>query len=177
MKKLLILDLDETIIHATETPLGHTPDFMILGQYHVYRRPFLDEFLRFCFEHFRVGVWTSSSLDYAQAVVAQAIEPIGPLEFLWDRERCTNRYDAELGQSYFVKDLGKLKKRGYALEQVLMIDDSKEKLERNYGNYIRVAEFTGQQGDEELRKLMLYLPKLVDVENVRTVEKRFWKSG
>jgi NLI interacting factor-like phosphatase len=44
---LLILDLDETLIYATEEPLQRVPDF-IIGPYAVYRRPYLTEFLTSC---------------------------------------------------------------------------------------------------------------------------------
>lgn len=39
---LLILDLDETLIHATEQP-EREADFQIF-HYHVYKRPYLEEF-------------------------------------------------------------------------------------------------------------------------------------
>ncbi|MDQ4120460.1 MAG: hypothetical protein M3209_03335 [Acidobacteriota bacterium] len=39
-KKLLVLDLDETLIYATEEELERKADFRA-GQYLVYKRPFL----------------------------------------------------------------------------------------------------------------------------------------
>ena len=41
---LLILDLDETLLHATEEPLRRGHDFL-MDPYAVYLRPFLSEFL------------------------------------------------------------------------------------------------------------------------------------
>jgi len=46
-RTLLILDLDETLIYATETALDRPADFSVYG-YHVYRRPHLDAFLATC---------------------------------------------------------------------------------------------------------------------------------
>jgi carboxy-terminal domain RNA polymerase II polypeptide A small phosphatase len=37
-KKLLILDLDETLIHATSKKLSREPDFIVFD-YFVYKRP------------------------------------------------------------------------------------------------------------------------------------------
>jgi TFIIF-interacting CTD phosphatase-like protein len=54
---LPILDLDETLIHAAEEPLGHEHDFLI-GTYRVYRRPHLAEFLTSCSAAFRLAVST-----------------------------------------------------------------------------------------------------------------------
>jgi len=46
-RKLLLLDLDETLIHARETPLGRNEDFCV-GEYFVYRRPPVDKFIDGC---------------------------------------------------------------------------------------------------------------------------------
>jgi RNA polymerase II subunit A small phosphatase-like protein len=67
--KLLILDLDETLVWGTTTPLARVPDSSV-GEYSLYRRPGLDEFLLFAFDAFRVGIWTSSSEAYATEVTA-----------------------------------------------------------------------------------------------------------
>lgn len=46
--KLLILDLDGTLIFATERPLTREADFRV-GPYPVYGRPGLPDFLDQCF--------------------------------------------------------------------------------------------------------------------------------
>lgn len=58
--KLLILDLDETLIHGTEHPLERSPDFVV-GPYAVYKRPGLSDFLCRMSESFDLAVWTSST--------------------------------------------------------------------------------------------------------------------
>jgi RNA polymerase II subunit A small phosphatase-like protein len=52
---LLILDLDETLIYATEVPLDRPADFVVYD-YHVYCRPGLAEFLQACARHFELAV-------------------------------------------------------------------------------------------------------------------------
>jgi len=54
-RKLLILDLDETLIHARETALDREADFRV-AHYHVFRRPHLDAFQEQCFRWFDVAV-------------------------------------------------------------------------------------------------------------------------
>jgi carboxy-terminal domain RNA polymerase II polypeptide A small phosphatase len=44
-RKLLALDLDETLVHTTETELAHPEDFLF-GHYFVYRRPHLSTLLK-----------------------------------------------------------------------------------------------------------------------------------
>ena len=72
-RKLLILDLDETLIYATEEKLEREPDF-IVGQYFIYKRPFVSEFLEFCFENFEVAAWTSSTRNYAVEIIEKAFD-------------------------------------------------------------------------------------------------------
>lgn len=172
--KLLILDLDETLIYATEEPLERRADFQT-ELYHVYKRPYVDEFLAFCRENFLVAVWTTAGAEFAQDVVEGVFPSDYPLQFLWSRERCSRTLNADTGERYLVKNLAKLKRKGYRLEEVLMVDDTPTKLERNYGNLIRVSEWLGDPADSELLALMGYLVELKRVPNVRTLEKRGWQ--
>jgi len=174
-EKLLILDLDETLLFATTERFPRPADFVV-GNYCVYRRPGLDAFLKFVFEHFRAAVWTSSTLSYAREIVRQILPEQTTLEFLWGRERCTQRVDLESREPYWVKDLKKVKKLGYNLDTVIMVDDSPEKLQRNYGNHVIVQPFQGETKDDELMFLSRYLLQLKESHNVRAVEKRSWRQ-
>lgn len=173
---LLVLDLDETLVHATEGSLDRDPDFEV-GPYAVYRRPGLDSFLSKASSHFDLAVWTSSTRLYAASVVAAIFSPDIDLKFVWSRERCTMRFDPEQHDYEWAKNLDKVKRRGYALEQVLMVDDTPAKLARHYGNLVRVRPFFGDLADRELFHLGEYLPTLAEVSNVRRIEKRFWRKS
>lgn len=115
---LLILDLDETLVFASERPLDREPEYRV-GPYFVYRRPFVDEFLCSVAEHFQLAVWSSSSLDYARAIVHLVFPSSVALTFVWGRNRCVQRYDGEWQANYYVKDLRKVKRLGYDLRRVL----------------------------------------------------------
>ena len=173
--KLLVLDLDETLIHATERPLKRQADFRT-EFYYVYQRPFVKEFLEFCREHFLVGVWTTAGQDFARIVIKNTFPKNYPLQFVWSHKRCTRAYDPDLMQPYYIKNLAKLKRRGYRLEQIIMIDDTPKKLERNYGNLVRVTEWLGSSEDKELLILMQYLADLKSVTNIRRIDKRGWQN-
>src|SRR4030042_3197821 len=94
--KLLILDIDETLIYASEMHLDFEPDFMIMP-YYVYKRPHVDEFLIFCQEEFQVAIWTSGTEDYALAIINLLFPENYPLAFMFSRARCTCRYDHGTG--------------------------------------------------------------------------------
>jgi RNA polymerase II subunit A small phosphatase-like protein len=180
---LLILDLDETLVHATKTELDRQADFIVFN-YHIYKRPFLDQFIRFCSGNFRLAIWSSASDDYVEEVVKRIIPDDIKLDFVWGRSKCTYSFDVsgietdgyvDYANHYnYIKALKKLKKKGYNLKKVLIVDDTPFKCKRNYGNAIYPKGFLGSESDDELNKLTVYLGLLKDVENVREIEKRGW---
>jgi TFIIF-interacting CTD phosphatase-like protein len=170
---LLILDLDETLIHATEEPLHRNPDFVI-GSYAVYRRPYLREFLTSCAACFRLAIWSTATDDYVRLVVDRIMPPDVKLAFVWGRGRCVRRSDSERFEDYHVKDLKKVKRMGYRLERVLIADDTPRKVERHDGNAVCVPRYVGDPEDDTLRRLARFLISLRDVPDVRTLEKRGW---
>lgn len=173
--KLLILDLDETLIHATSDKLSITEDFQF-DKYFIYKRPYLNSFLLDISMHYKIGIWSSADDDYVNHIVNQITPDNFQFEFIWGRSRCSYKRDIDLDTFVFEKRLDKLKKRGFRLEQILIIDDSPEKSRTNYGNAIYIKEFTGETSDIELKLLHDYLITLKDESNVRTIEKRFWRK-
>jgi hypothetical protein len=57
-KKLLVLDLNGLLADIV-TPLKDVPADINIGRRAIFKRPFCDEFLRFCFDKFEVGIWSS----------------------------------------------------------------------------------------------------------------------
>lgn len=173
-KPLLILDLDETLVHARERPLTRAADF-VAGPYSVYLRPGVADFLQQMAQYYTLAVWTSSSPLYAQLVVAQLFADPGQLAFAWTSDRCTLRRDFETDIWWQSKPLSKVKRRGYDLDRVLAIDDNPEKYVRSYGNLVAVTPFEGDPADDELALLGRYLQQLAGEPNLRRIEKRWWR--
>lgn len=167
---LLVLDLDETLIHATSTPLDRPPDAHV-APYAVYYRPHLQAFVATILARYRVAVWTTAGQGFAEGVLPHIFPP-GALAFAWYHERCTRRYDPESGDTYYLKDLAKVRRQGYDLARVLVVDDSPEKHRRNYGNLVAVRPFLGDPHDDELPLLLTYLATIDTQPNVRSIEKR-----
>ena len=170
---LVIFDLDETLLRATTNPTLEPADF-IVEAFRVRRRPHLEDLLRRVARFADIAVWSSGTETYVEAMLRQSVPADIALRFVWARSRCTRRYDDENLEEYWVKDLKKVKRLGYALERILIVDDSPEKTERNYGNHIGITPFLGDQADRELAFLATYLERFEHIENVRTVEKRGW---
>jgi RNA polymerase II subunit A small phosphatase-like protein len=192
MKKLLILDMDETLLH---TECFRDIDYLEEGSYdfkfplggggwsndeHWYftiKRPFLDEFMNYAFDNFKVAIWTAGGSDYASEAISRSGIDKNKLEFFWTRERCTMKYDFETGFRYGVKNLEKVHKSlGWDLNNVLIVDDVQKTAINNYGNLIHIKEFCNDRSDIELKKLMNYLDKIKDSNNFRSIEKRGWSN-
>ena len=180
---LLILDLDETLIYATEAPLHRPADFCVYD-YHVYRRPHLDAFLAGCARDFELAIWSSASDAYVEAVVARIFPDRSRLRFVWGRSRATlrrgplnrNGLHDPWDHRHYLKPLEKVKRAGWRLERVLIVDDTPEKCIRNYGNAIYPRPYEGAEDDDELPLLGRYLATIRDAPNVRRIEKRRWRS-
>ena len=173
-KALLVLDLDETLVHATETPLEFQSQHEV-PPYFLYLRPGLSEFLLVISGLFRIAVWTSSSPAYARAVCPLVFPEPQRLEFVWASDRCTPTRNFENDSWCNAKPLKKLKRRGFDLARILVVDDSPEKHTRNYGNLVQVAPFMGDPNDDELLHLAGYLTRLAALADVRSIEKRQWR--
>lgn len=147
--RLVVFDLDETLVHATRERLTYVHDFAV-PPYHVYIRPFAAELISFTAKHFDIAVWSSSSQEYVEAVTESLFGAQYPTKFSWAVQRCVQKVDPRTNGYVYIKDLRKVQKHGYSVEEIVMLDDSPEKLQRQPRRHIHVAPFTGNKDDREL---------------------------
>lgn len=152
-RKLIVFDLDETLVHASKTELGH-PAAFAFPPYFVYQRPFLAEMLTTIAAEYDLAVWSSSSREYVDAVVTHVFGARYPLQFAWSVERCVQKVDVRSNGYVYIKDLRKIQGQGYKLEQIMMVDDSPEKIARQPKNHVAIAAYTGHQDDRALLDLL-----------------------
>ena len=172
---LVVFDLDECLICGADTELDRPADFRV-GPYHIYRRTYLDKFPAAVTEWYEVAVWSSATSDYVGEISAEILPSDVEWVFVWARDRCTPRMQPESRETVYLKDLKKVKRLGYSLDRVLIVDDTPDKLARNYGNAIYVTPFVGAVEDDELRTLLSYLVSIRNEPDFRRVDKRRWKS-
>ncbi|MEH0154206.1 HAD family hydrolase [Limibacter armeniacum] len=183
---LIILDLDETLVFGTKELLDSMPNFTA-GEYHIYVRPHFESFIRSLSSQFRLAIWSSATDDYVFDVVENLISEDINLEFVWARSNCKVKFKVQVDEYgyydanprnhyYYVKPLKKVKRRGFPLERVLIVDDTVSKSEENYGNVIYPKPYFGDKEDNELLALLEYLQMLKEVDNVREIEKRGWRN-
>lgn len=174
-KPLLIFDLDETLVHANKEMLSTKADFEF-EQYYVYKRPHLQETLTHLSDFFHLAIWSSAGDEYVEHIVNQIKPESISFEFAWGYSRCTQKFDPDTASYLNLKNLKKVKRKGYSLRRTLIVDNTPSKVSANYGNAIYIQDFTGTTSDDELLKLQDYLLLIKDKEDFSRIEKRFWRS-
>lgn len=187
---LLVLDLDETLVHVSYSPLaGQAPPagtmHAVDGFLHIYKRPHLDAFLEIVHPLFDLAVWTAATGTYAQTILSTVFPAriYKDLKFVFAQDKCcrprVSLFGASNGGGWeLLKPLKKVHRAfKYPYSRMLIVDDKVETFVRNYGNAIQVDPFLGDRSDGQLLHLANYLVGLSEVRDVRTIEKRQWCQG
>ncbi|KIJ20190.1 hypothetical protein PAXINDRAFT_166308 [Paxillus involutus ATCC 200175] len=181
LPKTLVLDLDETLIHSTTKPIsfssgglgllgfgrrnkGHTVEVFLGGRstlYHVYKRPFVDYFLRKVSGWYTLVVFTASMQEYADPVIDWLDAGRGILARRFFRESCTL-----LPNGSYTKDLSVIEQD---LSRVCLVDNSPISYRVNQGNGIPIEGWTHDLHDEALLDLLPILDSLRFTSDVRRV--------
>ena len=159
MKKLLIFDLDETLIHClrTKTP-QRTPDVYLniplangtSQKYPFNVRPYTKQILTLANKYFEVAVFTASTSVYADTAI-NYIDPNGEyIQHRFYRESCVK----EAGGIY-VKDLRIFK--NVSLKDMLLVDNAVYSFGEQIDNGIPIKSFMEDKNDTEFVYLMRFL--------------------
>jgi len=165
-RRCLVLDLDETLVHSSFTPVNCSfcvPIVLDSVQHDVYvlKRPFVDEFLANCAKTFELVVFTASLSEYANPVIDK-LDTAGLIKHRLFRDSCV----LHEGQAY-VKDLSRL---GRKLKDCIIIDNSPLSYLFHPQNAIGCTTWFGDQSDTELRDLLPVLNGvLTETGDVRQV--------
>ncbi|KAL1558952.1 hypothetical protein AAHA92_09353 [Salvia divinorum] len=89
-KKLIVLDINGLLADIVfPAPKHYKGDIKVFGRA-VFKRPFCDDFLKFCFQNFNVGIWSSRTKKVIDAVVSYLLgDQKDKLLFCWDMTYCT----------------------------------------------------------------------------------------
>ncbi|KAK0206437.1 NLI interacting factor-like phosphatase [Desarmillaria ectypa] len=186
LQKTLVLDLDETLIHSTSRPMpasssgsgffglsaftrrnkssGHVVEVVMGGRstlYHVYKRPFVDFFLRTVSGWYTLVIFTASMQEYADPVIDWLDAGRGILSNRLFRDSCT-----QLPNGSYTKDLSVVEGD---LARVCLIDNSPISYRVNEANGIPIEGWTHDPSDEALLDLLPVLDSLRFTSDVRRV--------
>ncbi|KAG2642143.1 hypothetical protein PVAP13_2KG262558 [Panicum virgatum] len=89
-KKLLILDLNGLLADINQDYRNaHKADAKVKDKL-VFTRPYYDDFLRFCFQNFELGIWSSRKRENVNRVINILMRKLKHhLLFCWDMSYCT----------------------------------------------------------------------------------------
>lgn len=175
-RKLLILDLDETLIHSMSSRSSSTfspspngagasagsamthlvevrfPQTNISTLYNVAKRPYCDMFLQQTSQWYDIAIFTASMKEYADPVIDWLQQTCSvQFKYRWYRDHCTLRP----GVGY-VKDIGLVVNQTEArdLSQMIIIDNSPISYAMHIDNAIQVHGWINDPSDSELLNLL-----------------------
>lgn len=174
-QKTLILDLDETLIHADfdNRLVGH--DHLITFKYEDYEvsvpifiRPGLFEFLEAVSETYEVFVFTASKKEYADAVL-NFLDP----ENRFFKQRFYRENCISIKNRVYIKDLRIFLNRKQ--ENIIMVDNSLYSTTNQISNGVLINSFYNDKEDKELLNLLNYLQNfLLNVPDVRSMNEKIF---
>ena len=198
MSHHIVLDIDGTLMDSSTNKIeGVKPHFGVMNDetiYYFYKRPYLDEFIEFCFEEFdSVSLWTAGDKFWLDNFTKNIIKKKYSDKFLftYHRDRCTSRnysegcYKSVYDQVVVTKKMKKIwktkkaKLNGITKDNLLIVDDTPQTYIENYGNAILIDTFDygDTSSDKELYKLKLFLINLKkEKKSFRKIDKRNWSE-
>ncbi|XP_050523571.1 CTD nuclear envelope phosphatase 1 [Daktulosphaira vitifoliae] len=176
-RKVLVLDLDETLIHSHhEGVLRHPskpempPDFILKVtierhpvRFYVHKRPHVDFFLDIVSKWYELVVFTASMQIYGAAVADKLDNRRGILKRRFYRQHCT----PEMGS--YTKDLTSVSSD---LSSVFILDNSPAAYRAFPDNAIPIKSWFSDTSDTALLNLLPMLDALRFTDDVRSVLSR-----
>ncbi|OMJ73193.1 hypothetical protein SteCoe_28168 [Stentor coeruleus] len=158
-KKILLLDLDGTLIYTSPRPMDKAAKISVNGKtIFVNKRPNLEKFIEEAHKMYTLGVYTSSIEDYADKIVKIIeLEKVIPKKMRFYRNNCENvRGDYRKRVSKIEADL----------RNVLLLDNRPEMV-ADRKNTLGIRSWNGEEGDEELLRSLEKLRKMYLCDDVR----------
>ncbi|XP_038876600.1 uncharacterized FCP1 homology domain-containing protein C1271.03c-like isoform X2 [Benincasa hispida] len=185
-KKLLILDINGVLVDIVSPPPKERKADINIARHAVFKRPFYLDFMKFCFERFEIGIWSSRNRKNVSRMVDYLMGDMKHgLLFCWDLSHCTASefYTVEKKHKRLVfKQLRKVwekqdpnlpwKQGEYNESNTVLVDDSPYKSLLNPPN-TAVFPYSYTFLDEEDTSLStrgdlrIYLEGLAEAENVQ----------
>lgn len=167
----IVLDMDGTLI-GTDNLQKIIP------------RPYLEEFLLFCFKNFEsVSIWTAANEEWYNEVYENVFKSILlkydlNFRFVWFNDKCTlrRRQIFYSYNEYYIKRLKKVwnKYKDMNKDNTIIVDDNILSYMDNYGNGMKIKSFINEEDDIELKKIMTRLNFFKDVDSVREYDLNFY---
>jgi Dullard-like phosphatase family protein len=182
-KKLLLLDLDETLIHSEyeikneninsyDTIIKFKDDsndgpeeYFSVG---IYLRNGVHKFLNILNNYFTIGIFTASQKEYADAILQYLDPDKNIIKFCLYRNNCINVNDlVNIKDLRIIKDID--------LKKTVLIDNNMYSFAPQLSNGILINSFYGDKNDVELFNVLNYLMEFIfPADDVREVNEKIF---
>lgn len=165
-RKILVLDLDETLVHSTSACVEEC-DYLVevlvehmSCLYYVHKRPFVEHFLDVVSNWFQLVIYTASLREYADPVVNMLDKGHRVFQKRLFRNACIEK------DGLYLKDLSLIDQD---LSRICLLDNSAISFILNPENGIFIDSWLGDKKDTGLLDLLPFLDALRFVDDVRSV--------
>lgn len=178
-KQLVLIDLDETLIHSDFCDNFTQHDTFIEFQdeeqnvpvkVNINIRPDVKMFLHKLSLYFDLAIFTSSIEEYAKAVMNKLDKKKQMFKFLLHRNHCLD-YNGR----FYVKDL-RIIEDFISLEKVIIIDNNVFSFCNQLENGVLIHSFFNDKDDDDLHKVFCYLMQFIyKVNNVQEINENMFR--
>ncbi len=175
-KQILLLDLDETLIHADfEGIFKNLNNYDTIINFNdennnysvgIFLRPGIYDFLNTLKDKFDIFIYTASTKEYANSVV-KFLDPENQIfKMTFYRKNCIN-----INGQIYIKDLSIFDN----LEKIVIVDNSLYSFMCHLSNGILINSFYGDKSDIELYSVLNYLISFVsNCDDIRKMNEQFF---
>lgn len=169
-RPLLVLDLDETLIHCTgdislegrfQMKLDFTRDDGVIIPGLLNLRPYVREFLAGVSQHYEIAVFTASLNYYAHTIIDILDPKRDYISHVLDRNYCSKSITGQL-----VKDLRVFSPK--PLNEIILVDNNMYTFAPQPGNGVPIFHYFNDDQDTQLKKLQAFLMSCVKQKEVAT---------
>ena len=178
-KKLILLDLDETLIHSEfdlnaqnlniyETIIRFKDNSDEYHKIGIFVRNGTQKFLSVLNNYFNIGIFTASDKDYADAIINYLDPNKNIIKFCLYRNNCVNVNDLiNIKYLKIIKDID--------LKKIVLVDNNIYSFSAELSNGILINSFYGDKNDIELFNVLEYLIEFIlPADDVREVNEKFF---
>ena len=166
MKKSLILDLDETLVHSSFYPFERASDLTLPIKVdnqkrlvYILRRPYALEFIKEMSLYYEIIVYTASIPEYASNLLDE-FDKYNVISKRFYRYNCIHK------DGIYIKDLRLI---GKPFKDLIIIDNNPISYLYNIDNGLPILSWYGDKQDIELLKFIPLLKYLAKVEDVTEI--------
>ena len=151
-RPILILDIDETLIHSIFDGNTHTINY----------RPYLIDVLNGLHKYFNIFIFTAATINYAELIIKQISLKLGHNPFMGFLHRSHITEESDGTNTFYHKDLTVFFKEFFGgdtsrMNNTIIVDNIKYNYHKQPNNGINIKDFIDDPYDNCLMKLYYFL--------------------